>query len=131
MILKCSSCTSEVVSNLLVCVTKFSHSQFRVSAYGHLSPEFTRTGIRQSCSFSPFLNNFLIAIVLEMALYSCQYSDIDLCSDMDLSELEQADRTVLLSEDAGRLQALPECLKGCICDAFHTFEVSNADAGLD
>ncbi|MBM6549358.1 reverse transcriptase family protein, partial [Streptococcus dysgalactiae subsp. equisimilis] len=85
----------------------YQNSRSRVRAYGELSPEFTTTsGVRQGCPLSPFLFNFVIDMILEIALSSCENSGIQLFPGGSvLSDLEYADDVVLLSEDAGKLQA--------------------------
>lgn len=50
-----------------------------------------KNGICHGYSFSSFLFNFVIEVVIEIALFPCENSGSDTSSDRNLSELEYTD----------------------------------------
>lgn len=51
-----------------------------IRAYDDVSPEFTTiSGVREDWSLSPFVLTFVIEMVLEITLFSCENSVIDVC----------------------------------------------------
>lgn len=80
---------------------------FRAGCHGDLSPELsTRSGIYQSCFPSLFIFNLVIEMIVEIALSLCEDGDIDICSDKNLSDLQNKDDVVLLNEDPSKLKVL-------------------------
>lgn len=64
--------------------------------------------VRVSQFHYPF--NFVIEIIMEIALSSCENSDTEAYSSGDLPELEYASGVVLLSRDSFKLPVLLDCL---------------------
>lgn len=75
----------------------------RVRAYGDLPPQFlTVSGSRRDCFFSFFLFKFVIEMVVEAILPSCDNSGFNIHSDGKLSDVKYMN-DVLLSKDSGTL----------------------------
>lgn len=47
--------------------------------------------------------NFVMVMVMEIALFSCEISGVDICLDRSLFDLEYADDFVPLGEDSSKL----------------------------
>lgn len=54
--------------------------------------------------------NFVIVMVVEVALFSCRNSGIHNCTDRKFSDLNNTHNVVLPSEDPNKFQVHPECL---------------------
>lgn len=55
-------------------------------------------------AISPFLYNFVIAMLLEMALSICENSGIDVFPHRKMTDMEYAVAVVLLSEDPSKFE---------------------------
>lgn len=64
--------------------------------------KFHPSSLRESVS----LVNFVIEMVMEIALSSCENSSTDNCLDSKLSDLEYVDDVVLVSEDRSKFSAI-------------------------
>ncbi|CAH8443586.1 unnamed protein product [Heterobilharzia americana] len=69
---------------------------------------YSSTGVRQDCSLSPFLFNFII----EVSLSSPGYTHLDLITGEFSLDLEYADDIVLLGENADKMHSLLNTLSG-------------------
>lgn len=66
----------------------YANSRSRIHACGGLSLEFTTWSSAHQCwSLSPFFSNFIIEIFMKIALFCCEYSAIDICTDRKLPDL--------------------------------------------
>lgn len=70
---------------------------------------------------------------MEIALFPCEESDVDICSDRNLFGLEYADDVVLLSENSSKIQVLLDRLSDYVVmfDVFCSLEVQNGVAGFE
>lgn len=74
------------VSGKFILLFKYVFSQSKFRPYGNLPPEVNTRGVRQGCSLSPFLFNFVIGTIAEIAVLSYEYSDVGIFSDRKLSD---------------------------------------------
>lgn len=82
----------------------YRHNSGRVRAYGKLSPPFKiSSGVRQGCPLSPFLFNFAIDEVMEVAFHRADLEGVELLPGDRLLDLEYADDIVLICD----------CLQNC------------------
>ena len=83
----------------------YAQSVGNVRAYNELSETFyTNSGVRQGCTASPFLFNFVIDVIMESALEGLDDVGIDIGEGRKLADLEYADDIVLLFQDLNRAQ---------------------------
>lgn len=57
--------------------------------------------------------NFVAEMIMKLALFSCEISGIDICSDRNLSDLHYANNVVLLSKDSSKLHVFHRPLADC------------------
>ncbi|CAH8637011.1 unnamed protein product [Heterobilharzia americana] len=76
-------------------------------AYGELSCELTTTSdVRQGCPPSPSPFNFVIDVSMDITLEMPDFAGIDQLPVVRLVDFEYADDTVLLGEEADKMQGL-------------------------
>ena len=110
--LECSGMPTKYVQ-ILRSLYSSSHSQVRT--YGEITQElFTLSGVRQGCPASPFLFNFAIEGLLQLALPNCCEQGIQLLPGNRLTNLEYADDVVLIGENTIAVQ---EFLNHLSCSA--------------
>ncbi|CAH8446535.1 unnamed protein product [Heterobilharzia americana] len=82
-----------------------------VTAYGELSSELTTpSGVLKGCPLSRFLFTFVVHVVMDITSGTSDFTGVDLLPGGHLVGLEYADDTVLLGEDADKMQGLVNTL---------------------
>lgn len=85
----------------------YSQTLGRVRAYGELSAQFSiASGVRQGCPASPFLFNFAIDDVLELALQDYDEGGVELLPGNRIRDLEYADDIALLCDEPQSAQTI-------------------------
>ena len=85
----------------------YAHTTEKVRVYGQLCQSFdTSSGLRQGCSISPFLFNFVMDEVMRTALAEHETAGVDLVMGERLCNLEYADDVVCLFDTAESAQLI-------------------------
>ncbi|CAH8442995.1 unnamed protein product [Dicrocoelium dendriticum] len=84
----------------------YARSTGRMRAYGKLSPPFNiSSGVRQGCPLSPFLYNFAIDEVMEIAFTGHDLEGVELLPGERRLDLEYADDIALICDSSQTCQA--------------------------
>ena len=78
----------------------YAQSLGNVRVYNELSETFrTNSGVRQGCTASPFLFNFVIDVILEHALRGIEDLGVDIGGGHEITDLDYAYDIVILFEN--------------------------------
>ncbi|CAI2738759.1 unnamed protein product, partial [Dicrocoelium dendriticum] len=96
----------------------YSNTTGHVRVYGGLSDSFPSTnGVRQGCSFSPFLFNFVLDSIMECSLAESHHAGVEMLPGERLVDLDYADDIVLLFDNVGAAQSTLNSLS-CVVPLF-------------